>query len=648
MHLLSAVDEVKLILSNNRFPQIAENVTHEYSDKYSLAEFLVNMSLSSQILSFEKLGLTTQLPNLKTWALTRTVSLRFCSEETCEFIRKEVRKVVSDTTNVTEVRNVKIKQHVETNVEEWFWKFTVKHSFVAFKGATADGDAIVLSSKSGYLLVNVGTAEIKTTTDHAPYPKMFVCEEIDVEIGFLLANFSSADKFKFKIDRDSVDCLTPRRNKQIEEARTHFQKLSSWCERVKVYMAKLFNVYQLVNPGVLDFSSVNTNGIFVPVFALFEERTPDVLSCAMFEDANLLLKQSNSSIDSKILQLSKMMPTSTDPLFALREATFTLICYHLEEISSSFNTCIQYIEHMIMSQVVAAIGKHVTPADFHDYIVFHNRKFFGAGYRPKGFCYPVRRAGHVPEGVVSIESKYIGEDILTPIETYSLYNSSGNDMKFGLSASVQITFGGERHLHGWLHTQFSDSPSISLQLVARARQFSSYILLVGGIIGKDLFDPKYAIIIQNKDEILIPLLTETLPSPKEFKDAIASLSPEQKRFCKAFRSMQLGSTLFGVCIVQIKPQLEKVLNLPPDALTKEIQLTQDLMKLFIEYQIPSDLLSYESLASKEGGWDDLKAADKVSVSEKLSAVRKNVAGMMTMINEEKQKQIDEEARKHYL
>jgi hypothetical protein len=138
------------------------------------------------------------------------------------------------------------------------------------------------------------------------------------------------------------------------------------------------------------------------------------------------------------------------------------------------------------------------------------------------------------------------------------------------------------------------------------------------------------------------LLTETLPSPKEFKDAIASLSPEQQRFCKAFRSMQLGSTLFGVCVVQIKPQLEKVLNLPPDALIKEILLTQDLMKLFIEYQIPSDLLSYDALASKEGDWNDLKAANEISISEKVSAVRKNVAGMMTMINEEKQKQIDEE------
>ncbi|CAK9085040.1 Hypothetical protein (Fragment) [Durusdinium trenchii] len=35
----------------------------------------------------------------------------------------------------------------------------------------------------------------------------------------------------------------------------------------------------------------------------------------------------------------------------------------------------------------------------------------------------------------------------------------------------------------------------------------------------------------------------TIPTPKEFKDAIESLSPEVRSFAKAFRAMQLESTL---------------------------------------------------------------------------------------------------------
>ncbi len=49
--------------------------------------------------------------------------------------------------------------------------------------------------------------------------------------------------------------------------------------------------------------------------------------------------------------------------------------------------------------------------------------------------------------------------------------------------------------------------------------------------------------------------------------------------------------------MQIKPQLERLLNLPEDALTKEVKMCQDLMSLFIEYQIPSDLLAYDGPAS---------------------------------------------------
>ena len=60
----------------------------------------------------------------------------------------------------------------------------------------------------------------------------------------------------------------------------------------------------------------------------------------------------------------------------------------------------------------------------------------------------------------------------------------------------------------------------------------------------------------------VPLILETIPTPAEFRDAIESLSPEQQRFAKAYRGMQLASTLFAVAVVQIKPQLERLLGLP--------------------------------------------------------------------------------------
>ena len=53
----------------------------------------------------------------------------------------------------------------------------------------------------------------------------------------------------------------------------------------------------------------------------------------------------------------------------------------------------------------------------------------------------------------------------------------------------------------------------------------------------------------------------------------------------------------SLAVIQLKPALEKVLNLAPDSLTKQIKLTQDLLELFIDYQIPSDLLCFDAAAA---------------------------------------------------
>ena len=49
--------------------------------------------------------------------------------------------------------------------------------------------------------------------------------------------------------------------------------------------------------------------------------------------------------------------------------------------------------------------------------------------------------------------------------------------------------------------------------------------------------------------------------------------------------MQLEGSVFGLLLIELKPQLEKLLALPQDALTKEIALTQKLLELFIDYQV---------------------------------------------------------------
>jgi hypothetical protein len=58
-------------------------------------------------------------------------------------------------------------------------------------------------------------------------------------------------------------------------------------------------------------------------------------------------------------------------------------------------------------------------------------------------------------------------------------------MYFALDASTRVAFLGERHLHAWISHQFSHPPTPPLSLIARARQFFSFLLRVGRIASAD-------------------------------------------------------------------------------------------------------------------------------------------------------------------
>eukprot|EP00434_Breviolum_minutum_P021029 symbB.v1.2.018552.t1/scaffold1483.1/size116006/1 len=259
---------------------------------------------------------------------------------------------------------------------------------------------------------------------------------------------------------------------------------------------------------------------------------------------------------------------------------------------------------------------------------FHHQKLFIESYQPRPFSYAVRRTqNHCAEGILSIEDSNQGALVCSMCS-----KKSNQNMKFSLNASTTVSFTGDVHVHGLLAHQFSGTKT-SLSLMSRARQFSCFMVLLGRVISSQQFDPSYAILLQNLDELRIPLKLSTIPTPKDFKDAIESLSVEQQQFAKAFRAMQLESTLCGILVIQIKPQLEKVLKLPEDGLTKEIKLTQDLLELFIKYQIPSDLLSSE--------------AGPAAPSGPIDEVKLRVAEMMSMIEMEKEKELQDKRTRDF-
>jgi hypothetical protein len=421
------------------------------------------------------------------------------------------------------------------------------------------------------------------------------------------------------IDRTAATCHTPRRNPEVDAALRFHADLHAFCaSTARYFLGMLLPLQQQAAPEVkLDLVSINAANILVPA-VLFTKPAGEegagaapapaapaaavppgpALAAALAADGpapalldrgalNALLAEAARELAARAAALAAALPpVASESLTSGTEAALLVAADYARRVAQGAFDGAAFCEAMLRDQLSAAVGKVVGPRDFAEYMRFHNRRLFRPGFEPLPFCYSVRRSdAHAPEGLLRIDEPppqfdTPAEPIQTVVHTTAAAADGGaaRPMSFALSAETRVTFGGERHLHAWLAHRFAHGAGAGaptrLRLVASARQFSSFIVLVGRIAAADTFEASAACIVQNKDELTIPLSCAALPTPGEFRDAIASLSGEQQRFARALRAMQLESTLCAVLVLQIKPALERLLNLAPDSLTKEIELTQ--------------------------------------------------------------------------
>jgi hypothetical protein len=690
------------VLGTARKPQLAEDVPHTYTDKYHLAEAQMSAAVASSLTALQRIGLSPEaLRTLVGWSAGgAAVSLRFTASTTCAFLREATRDVASDTKVTTTTTGLGAAMglgratttQVTTTVHEFFWRVGQEWALVAFRGTgRGEGDVLPLSARAG------AAGELMTGHKSAPHAAQRC--ETETPITWLLQQLQADAGWcaRVSINRGAKKCATPRRNEEADRAMEFLAATAAWVGGLSQHMGAARALWQstfrppAAPPGLPDLTS---GGVLVPSL-LFEEAPPPagggngggnngggapaaaggpfnalapppapapqaaggggalVPAAPPPRPALLDLPSLNRLLDEGFRGLegrcagaaASLPPAAGDALFSGAEAAFFIADDYLRRVADHCHDGLSYVEHLLRTQLVAAIGREVGPIDFAAYMRFHARRLFRAAYEPRAFCFSARRSpAHTPEGTIRIEAPPAGDAAAPePIVTVSAAApaSPARPMSFALSAETSVTFGGTRHLHAWLSHKFGPSvgayergrrfpPPPALTLSAAARQFSCFVLLVGRISSATTFDPVSAVIVKDKDELAIPLSLSELPTPKEFKDAIASLSPEQQRFAKAFRAMQLESTLFGVLVLHIKPQLEKLLNLEHDALTKEVALQQELMDLFIKYQIPADLLSAPEDAPPARG--------------KLDAVKANVAAVRAMIKRQEDEDIAHRAK----
>ncbi|KAJ3185635.1 hypothetical protein HDU87_000259 [Geranomyces variabilis] len=663
--LQEALTRIRLILDSTRNPVRPSDVPHHYADKYHLADFLTNAAFNAHLTCLAFLGW-----NDEAWQLVRDwvaappenrtgVLLRFESEEVCEFGRADEHVIESPSVDISvTVASVRpgeaagddrgdpsvddlasrVQHKVVTRVKHYVYLVRVRYRLSLSSGSITAGRRTII----------LGEAErsaeiISTVQDTPPIPLSTINDPVDFDVTFALSQLSGdeSEPFKFQVDRTNPECATPRRNPDIEKALTYFRAFGRWAELVHNYFC-----YTLApmpgHPGTeIDVSAATGRGTFVPVVPLFEKRADSESVLLSPADLGLFLDEQKRSLNERFAIVDRSMPDRGYPtLVTATEGKLMVTLHHSMSLASTYFASITEIEEMLRRQLIDAIGRTVKPDDFTKLVQHQNRKLFKPEYQPSPFSFAVQRPNHSPEGVISIDFEPSGgswgdsdgETKIVESHSRTLEEHESPAMYIPLSAATRVPILGKRTLHACLFHRFSDSMNdVGLSLRARARQFSSFILLAGRVASASEFEPTAALIVQNKDDLAIVLKLETLPTAQEFAEAVESVSPEQRAFAKAVRALQLQATLFALCVVEIKPQLELLLNLPEDALTKEIKLTQDLMQLFVKYQIPSDLLRYENA---------ITGAD-APVATRLTAVKEYTANIQNMIKDAGKEDIEE-------
>jgi hypothetical protein len=661
------VKSIKEILYHSRNPTFAANDPHRYEVKFALIEQLVDTALSSQLESIKQLGLLSksfeQLFNL---SQNRSLILRSSSIERCTFLREESREEVTHVLQKDFTTKKKIRI-----IKTFFWNFTLSSFLqVCVKGGGEEDCETIFAPSA---VSHSKTLILESVANQSPQAEYFKPIPSDLDITWLLrqwnhqtsavSGLTSIPFTSFRINRTAATCFTPVRNSEVLAALNYFDSVIIWAAGIESYSRDFRTRIgdRVHNDRLEALLDSFARDLFVPVMpisvsdTIADEATSTNTASAMngegfpsvlltSEEIDLWLEKERWNLEQALWSLGVFM-ADREFVLSVGHMEHLLILRHLSTVSRSLVRSVMSIETMLERQLLSAIGREVAVEDVREYLKLRGQQLFRTGFQPLPMVYAVRRSSsHAPEGTVSlslssttsptvhtvVRREVMKKDSEIPSQsqtnsTRSMREERGKSvgpMSFSLSDSTRVTITGERFVHSYLHPQFGTSQSSPLLLSLHARQFSSFIVLLGTISSSSSFEPTHAIIVRNNDELTIPLEMEFIPSLKEFQRAISSLSPQQQQFAEAIREFQLSNTLFGITVIQIKPQLERVLNLPPGSLTKEIKLMEDLWRLFVEHQIPSDLLSYNELLDEIG--EEERALRGADSSRAIEQVRENV------------------------
>ena len=216
---------------------------------------------------------------------------------------------------------------------------------------------------------------------------------------------------------------TPRRNVAIQEAEDFVTRLRQWCGSIRLIFIgdTLRKIEQTNNPAkptpatstasVQQLLEVKSQySLFNPILPLMEEREPnddDADNCNRNtgeENMNMLLAATDTSklLNEQVQTLTRACgdikstwpEASEHMLLTSAEATLSLMCRDLIDLSDQYTDTLNYIESMMEMQLIAAIGKRLTSKDLDAFVKYHNARLLSPS--PLPFSHAVRRPEHYP------------------------------------------------------------------------------------------------------------------------------------------------------------------------------------------------------------------------------------------------------------
>jgi hypothetical protein len=619
-----ALAKVEHLLGATRLPVVpTHRVRHTYDNKFELVEAQVSAACAAVLLALQNLGVEgALLAQVKAWAQSdHGVALRLSGSIRCVYDSQllvpgepsgtRVEKTEVTQGDVAQVTEKTTTTRVLEDRVEHVWNITAAWQVDIVRGGGA-GDSVVP------LLARTSRGSVRTTVKTAPVSDTHV--SVDAPLAWLLRLLDDTGAVAFAVDRAGEKCATPRRNPQVEGVLQHGAQLIAWVAQARAYFELMLVISLSMSPcaASLDRNLWSGDSILAPCVFFKAQGSTEVVEDDVqepaqagalldAESANALLLDAGRSLSTRLAYIDAALPAAnaTDAaiLLSATEGKAMLVLDYVRIAMEHMGLGVDHVEAMLRAAMVAAIGREVMPQDFDDYMRRHIRRVVSPDAVPQPLCLSVRRSvEHAPEGSVRLVARRpdaaaeLHGDCLA---AHAVHAGGDNVLTLRLSADTTVELRGDLTLHAWVqHAFLGQEPELSL--VASARQFSCYVMVLGRMASATAIDPVAAVIVRDKAELRVPLRMAAIPSPGEFASAVAGLSPEQRTFAEAMRWAQLQSTLFCVALVQVKPQLEELLGLKPEQLTREIALTQHVMELLVNYHVPVDVLRFAGAPDADG------------------------------------------------